>query len=126
MKIEFADLFDGLGSTELAYGKRAAELSGATVSIRGYVITPHQDLGAQACLLVDAQGTCPDCAPVPVPAIHLPGFRAGAARSAQAVRLRGRLSYGFAVAADGYASFLRLEDASPDATLASSPRKTRP
>jgi hypothetical protein len=30
---------------------------------------------------------------------------------AQAVRLRSRLAYGFAVAADGYASFLRLEDA---------------
>jgi hypothetical protein len=27
------------------------------------------------------------------------------------VRVRGRLSFGFAVAADGYASFLRLEDA---------------
>lgn len=30
---------------------------------------------------------------------------------ARAVRVRGRLSFGFAVAADGYASFLRLEDA---------------
>ncbi len=123
MKIEFADLFDGLGSAELAFGKRAAELSGATVSIRGYVVIPHQDMGAQACLLVDAPGACPDCAPVPVPAIHLPGFTAGPA--AQAVRLRGRLTYGFAVAADGYASFLRLEDASLDAALPSGTFKQR-
>jgi hypothetical protein len=34
-----------------------------------------------------------------------------------AVRLRGRLSYGFAIADDGYASFLRLENAQVDTGL---------
>jgi alanine dehydrogenase len=37
---------------------------------------------------------------------------------ATAVRLRGRLEYGFAIADDGYASFLRLQDAKMVAGLA--------
>ena len=45
--------------------------------------------------------------------LHLPGYAAGENLfSPQAVRLKGILSYGFAVAPEGYATFLRLENAS--------------
>jgi hypothetical protein len=80
------------------------------VEITGFLVATHD--GADRVVLTDAPGACPDCAPAPVPAVHLPGFRAPAVGgNARAVRVRGRLSYGFAVAPDGYASFLRLEGA---------------
>jgi len=107
MKIGFDDLFAGRGSAELAFSERAAALSGAEVEIRGFLVPLHDGAGRLA--LVDTPGVCPDCAPAPVAAIHLPGF--GAAPSASAVRLRGRLAYGFEIAADGAASFLRIENA---------------
>lgn len=73
--------------------------------------------------LVDTPGVCPDCAAVPVAAIHLPDFRVSPGlKLAQPVRLRGRLSYGFAIADDGYASFLRLEDARVATGLAQAAR----
>lgn len=105
MKIGFDDLFAGRGSAELAFSERAAALSGTEVEIRGFLVPLHTGRFA----LVDTPGACPDCAPAPVAAIHLPGFRA--APTASAVRLRGRLAYGFEIAADGAASFLRIENA---------------
>jgi hypothetical protein len=117
VKVAFDDLFTGRGSDELAFSERASALSGAEVEIRGWLMPLHGDAGRYA--LVDTPGACPDCAPVPVAAIQLPGFRAGAgATGASPVRLRGRLSYGFAIAADGSASFLRLESARVDTGLA--------
>jgi len=63
--------------------------------------------------LAGEAGVCPDCADKPVAYVHLPGFSPGTGLfSPQAVRLKGRLSYGFAVAPEGYATFLRLENAS--------------
>ena len=106
-RIEFDDLFDRLGTADLGYSKLAESLSGREVEVTGFLVTTH-DVAASV-VLTDTRGACPDCAPAPVPVVHLPGFppRGGAS----AVRLRGRLSYGFAIDADGYASFLRLEDA---------------
>jgi len=108
MKIGFDDLFAGRGGAELAFSERAAALSGSEVEIRGFLVPLHDGAGRFA--LVDTPGACPDCAPAPVAAIHLPGFRA--APTTSAVRLRGRLAYGFTIAADGVASFLRIENAS--------------
>jgi hypothetical protein len=109
-RIGFTDLFDRLGTADLGYSPLARSLSGSEVEIAGFLVAMHD--GADRVVLTDAPGTCPDCAPAPVPAVHLPGFRTPAAgEGALAVRVRGRLSYGFAVAADGYASFLRLENA---------------
>jgi hypothetical protein len=110
VKIGFDDLFTGRGGESLGYSPRAEALSGTDVEIGGFLVPLHDEPVRFA--LVDTPGACPDCAPVPIATVHLPGFRAGAApEPAQPVRLRGRLSYGFAIAADGYASFLRLEDA---------------
>lgn len=110
MRIGFDDLFTGRGGDGLAYSSRAEDLSGSDVELRGFLVPLHAEPTRFA--LVDRPGTCPDCAPMPVATVHLPGFRACAGlRLAEPVRLRGRLSYGFAIAADGCASFLRLEDA---------------
>src|SRR5262245_12380751 len=110
MRIGFDDLFTGRGSDGLAFSARAEELSGGEVEIGGFLVPLHAEPARFA--LVETPGACPDCCPVPVATVHLPGFRAGAGLGlAQPVRLRGRLSYGFAIAADGYASLLRLEDA---------------
>lgn len=107
-RLRFADLFDGLDDGEPGFSPRAQAWSGESVEIHGY-LTPLHDGDRYA--LVNVTGGCPDCGPVA--AIHLPGFLAGDARpdGATAVRLRGRLDYGFAIASDGYASFLRLEGA---------------
>jgi hypothetical protein len=114
-RLRFQDLFNGLDDdAELGFDPRAAAFSGEDVEIRGY-LTPLHDGGRYA--LVNATGECPDCGAVA--AIHLPDFRPAAApNGAAAVRLRGRLEYGFAIAADGYASFLRLAEARLVAGLA--------
>jgi hypothetical protein len=110
MKIGFDDLFAGRGTDGLAYSARTETLSGAEVEIRGFLVPLHADPDRFA--LVDTPGACPDCAPAPVAAVLLPDFTVGpGTKPAQPVRLRGRLSYGFAIAADGSASFLRLEGA---------------
>jgi hypothetical protein len=108
-RIGFTDLFDRLGTADVGYSKLAESLSGSDVEIAGFLVATHD--GADRVVLTDAPGACPDCAPAPVPAVHLPGFRTPAGRGSRAVRVCGRLSYGFAVAPDGYASFLRLEGA---------------
>lgn len=119
-QIGFTDLFERLGTADPGYSPLAAALSGAEVEITGFVVATHE--GGDRIVLTDAPGVCPDCAPSAVPVLELPGFKGGADvphAGTRAVRLRGRLSYGFAIAADGYASFLRLEDA----RIASDPRR---
>jgi len=108
--ISFRDLFDHIGTRRMTFSKRAEALSGAEVEVRGYLVAMHAD--ARQITLSAEAGVCPDCAEDPVPYLHLPGFTPGSGLfSPQAVRLRGRLSYGFALATEGYASFLRLENA---------------
>jgi hypothetical protein len=104
MKVKFAELFKGPGKGKIDYSDRAAALAGSHIEIRGWVVALQDGTGGYA--LVDR----PDDAADSAPAIRLPGFRA-VARYDAPVQLRGRLSYGFAVAQDGFASFLRLEEA---------------
>ena len=101
MRLKFSDLFEGLG-----YSARSAQLSGTEVEIAGFVVESH-DGGVR--MLVSQQGGCPDCSPVPVPAITLTAFRLENAKGS--VMLSGVLSYGFRVDEQGRASFLRLENA---------------
>ena len=109
--ISFRDLFDHIGTPRMTFSKRAETLSGQEVELRGYLAAMHAD--PRQITLAGTAGVCPDCADNPVAYLHLPGFSPGAALfSTQAVRLKGRLSYGFAVAPEGYATFLRLENAS--------------
>ena len=109
--ISLRELFDHIGTQRMTFSKRAEDLSGQEVELRGYLVAMHADPG-QITLAGEA-GICPDCADKPVAYVHLPGFSPGGDLfSPQAVRLKGRLSYGFAVAPEGYASFLRLENAS--------------
>ena len=98
MRLKFSDLFEGDG-----YAARCEALSGAEVEIAGYVVDTHD---GRAQMLVAEPGGCPHCSPVP--AISLPGSRLHTG----AVTLRGVLSYGFSMDAEGTASFLRLEKAS--------------
>lgn len=108
--ISFRELFDHIGTARMTFSKRAEALSGAEVELRGYLVAMHSD--ARQITLAAEAGVCPDCADKPIPFIHLPGFSPGGDLfSPQAVRLKGRLSYGFAVVAEGYATFLRLENA---------------
>lgn len=109
--ISFRELFDHIGNQRMTFSKRAEALSGNDVELRGYLVAMHAD--PRQITLADEAGVCPDCADKPIPYVHLPGFAPGAGLfSPQAVRLKGRLSYGFAVVPEGYATFLRLENAS--------------
>jgi hypothetical protein len=111
MRLKFSDLFDGLSTDALRYSERCKALSGREVEIRGYLSRAHPQL--DRAMLVAEPGVCPDCSPVPVACLALPGFSAiaSAAMGARAVRLRGRLSYGLERDAEGNASYLRLEQA---------------
>ena len=109
--ISFRDLFDHIGTERMTFSRRAEALSGAEVELRGYLVAMHSD--ERQITLAGEAGVCPDCAEKPVAYVHLPGFSPGGDLfSPQAVRLKGTLSYGFAVAPEGYATFLRLENAS--------------
>jgi hypothetical protein len=109
--ISFRDLFDHIGTPRMTFSRRAEALSGEEVELRGYLVAMHSD--ERQITLAGEAGVCPDCAEKPVAYVHLPGFNPGGDLfSPQAVRLKGRLSYGFAVAPEGYATFLRLENAS--------------
>lgn len=109
--ISLRDLFDHIGTQRMTFSKRAEDLSGQEVELRGYLVAMHAD--PKQITLAGEAGICPDCADKPVAYVHLPGFSPGGDLfSPQAVRLKGRLFYGFAVAPEGYASFLRLENAS--------------
>ena len=109
--IFFRDLFDHIGTQRMTFSKRAEALSGEEVELRGYLAAMHSD--ERQITLAGEPGVCPDCADKPVAYVHLPGFSPGGDLfRPQAVRLKGRLSYGFAVVAEGYSTFLRLENAS--------------
>ena len=103
------DLFDRHGTDALGYAPLCSTLSGKWVRISAFIVRTHDDT---RWMLVDQAGACPDCAPVPVASLQLPGFELPPGTSTDvALTLRGRLSYGFLVGEDGYASFLRLEQA---------------
>ncbi|MBC7780126.1 MAG: hypothetical protein H7125_08470 [Proteobacteria bacterium] len=102
-------LFDGLGTGDLRFAASCTERSGAWVTLDGYVARTHDDRGW---VLVDQPGACPDCSPVPVAAVQLPGFAPAVTPDpAVSSTLHGRLSFGFRIGADGTASFLRLDHA---------------
>lgn len=101
MRLKWSELFEDFG-----YSARCAALSGSEVDITGFVTESHDGCVQ---MLVAQPGGCPDCSPVPIPAITLPAFRLENAKGP--VMLRGVLSYGFVVDAQGRASFLRLEKA---------------
>lgn len=108
MRLKFSDLFEGIGTAELCYSQEiCCALSGQEVELAGWLSLAHP--GAGRVMLVSEPGVCPDCSPIPVACLDLPGFNAP--RGPSAVRLRGRLSYGFQCDAEGTASFLRLEEA---------------
>lgn len=103
------DLFDHRGSERLAYSARCGHLSGGWLQFETLVARNHD---GSRWIAVDQPGACPDCSAVPVAALQLPGFEPPADLDpGRPVRLRGRLSYGFAVDEAGNASFLRLEQA---------------
>ena len=107
-RIGFDTLFDHLGSDAVRFSDRAQAFDGTEVELSGYLSPAHD--GSTRMLLVDTPGACPDCSPVPVAAVHLPSFQA-IANGAHAIRLVGRLAFGFEIEADGNASFLRLHNA---------------
>jgi hypothetical protein len=105
----FADLFDHLGTGDLRYSARAQTLSGREVTIAGFLAHAHGPRPTM--LLVDAPGLCPDCSPAPAAVITLPGAAAIPQEGeGRAVRVTGRLDYGFRIDA-GVASILRIEGA---------------
>jgi hypothetical protein len=105
--VEFADLFDQLGTVDLRYSATMAALNGRDVSIEGYLSHPHVPGGDLS--LVDQPGLCPDCSPVPAAAICLPGARAPltAGGGPRLVLVRGRLEFGLRIV-NGTASMLRI------------------
>ena len=110
MKIRFSELFDGLNSGNLGYAARCASLSGKEVEIRGWLSPAHD--GSGRVLLVNQPGACPDCTPLPVAALLLPGFvLPGKLKKEAAATLRGRVSFGFVRDEKNRGSFLRLENA---------------
>jgi hypothetical protein len=105
--LRFENLFDHAGTLDLRYSAAARELSGREVVIEGYLSQSHGPQPRWS--LVDQQGLCPDCSPVP--AIALPGARAPMrAGDDGPVRVRGRLDYGLRID-DGVASMLRIDNA---------------
>jgi hypothetical protein len=109
LALDFADLFDHLGTDQLRYGSAAQTLSGRDVVIEGFLAHAHGPRGTM--LLVDQPGLCPDCSPAPAAVITLSStqtvLREGDERP---VRVIGRLDYGFRIDA-GVASILRIEGA---------------
>jgi hypothetical protein len=110
--LDFDDLFEGRGTAALGYRASTVALDGGSVAIAGFVVPVHGR--EDRFLLVDVPGACPDCSAAPVPALALAGFhelpRALATEDTRVV-LSGRLGVGFAIDADGDASYLRLHDA---------------
>jgi hypothetical protein len=109
LTLDFADLFDHLGTDDLRYSATAQTLSGRDIAIEGFLSHAHGP--RQSMLLVDQPGLCPDCSPAPAAVITLTGAsfvpREGEDRP---VRVVGRLDYGFRIDA-GVASILRIERA---------------
>lgn len=109
LAVTFSDLFEHLGTVDVRYSATAQNLSGRDVMIDGFLSLPH---GFTSILsLVDQPGACPDCSPVPVAVIALPGARAPMSEGEEGtVRVVGKLDYGLRIA-DGVASMLRIESA---------------
>jgi hypothetical protein len=109
LELGFADLFDHLGTDDLRYSETAKACSGRDIVIQGFLSHAHGPRPSM--LLVDQPGLCPDCSPIPSPAITLFGTapvpQEGEPRP---VRVFGRLDYGFRID-EGVASFLRIEGA---------------
>jgi hypothetical protein len=105
-RIGFDAFFHRIGQTEVGFAADVATFDGEEVEIKGYLCPAHDGKGPV--MLVSAPGVCPDCSPVPVPAIHLPGFAAPKVPGGRAVRLRGRIQFGFSIDPAGNGSFLRL------------------
>jgi hypothetical protein len=108
MRLKFSDLFDGLSTDALRYSERCKALSGQEIELKGYLSRAHPEVART--MLVSEPGICPDCSPVPVACLALPGFFVSI-DGMTAVRLRGKLSFGLQRDAEGNASYLRLEDA---------------
>jgi hypothetical protein len=115
-RLTFDDLFEGRGTADLRYRPEAAKLDGLPVEIQGVMVATHAE--PPRLLLAEAGGDCPDCAPLPVAVIALPGLvaRAGVVPGLTRVRVQGTLRVGFAVDAEHYASFVRMEGARAVAT----------
>lgn len=107
MLLKFSELFEGLGTANLAYGAACARHSGEEVELRGWLAQAHD--GSRTVMLVSRPGDCPDCSGTPVAAVVLPGFKLPR-HAAGAVTLRGRLAFGLSIQ-NGIASHLRLERA---------------
>lgn len=109
--VTFEDLFDNVGTDDLRYSQRAADISGTAIAIEGFLAHAHTHEIPEEMLLVDQPGLCADCSPVPAAVISLPGaiFDAGPAGGSP-VRVVGRLDFGFKIE-HGVASFIRIEDA---------------
>jgi hypothetical protein len=107
LAVEFADLFDHLGTADLRYSAAIAALDGRDVVIEGYLSHPH--LPGYDPSLVDQPGLCPDCSPVPAAAICLPGARAPltADDGPRLILVIGRLEFGLRIV-NGTASMLRI------------------
>jgi hypothetical protein len=107
LAVEFADLFDHLGTIDLRYSATIAALNGRDVVIEGYLSHPH--LPGYDLSLVDQPGLCPDCSPVPAAAICLPGVSAPptADDGPRLILVSGRLEFGLRVV-NGTASMLRI------------------
>lgn len=111
LELSFADLFDNLGTDHLGYSAQAAKLSGREVSIEGFLAHAHShEPSATSLMLVDQPGLCPDCSPVPAAVISLQGAESIEASGERAVRVVGRLDFGFRID-DGVATFIRIEQA---------------
>ena len=109
LALDFADLFDHLGTDEVRYSAAAKDLSGRDVAIEGFLSHAHGP--RPSVLLVDQPGVCPDCAAVPPAVITLCGVAPVMSEGGEhPVRVVGRLDYGFRIDA-GVASFLRIEQA---------------
>ncbi len=109
LALGFPDLFDHLGTDDLRYSDQAKTHSGRDIVIEGFLSHAHGPRAGM--LLVDQPGLCPDCSPVPAPAIALLGMSSVPQEGeARPVRVFGRLDFGFRIDA-GVASFLRIEGA---------------
>jgi hypothetical protein len=109
--VTFLDLFEGLGTLDLAYRAEAAALDDRDVAMTGFVVAAHERVDRY--VLVETPGACPDCSPIPVAAVTLEWRDAppDLGKRATPALVEGRLGVGFAIDADGHASFLRLRDA---------------
>ena len=113
-RLDFDDLFENRGTLALRYRPDAATLDGLPVEIEGVVVRTHGE--PPRLLLTERDEGCPDCAPIPVPAIFLPDLRevpAGVVPGLTRVVVQGTLRVGFAIDAEQYGSFVRIEAARP-------------